>query len=69
MASAYVLSSCDLSHNQDAYDELIQISKVNDFVMPILPIIYLQLIAYYVAKNNGCDIDKPRNLAKSVTVE
>ena len=68
-AYSIVLSSCDLSHNQDAYDELIQISKVNDFVMPILPIIYLQLIAYYVAKNNGCDIDKPRNLAKSVTVE
>lgn len=68
-AYSIVLSSCDLSHNKDAYDELIQISKVNDFVMPILPIIYLQLIAYYVAKNNGCDIDKPRNLAKSVTVE
>ena len=35
----------------------------------ILTIIPLQLLAYEIAKNNGCDIDKPRNLAKSVTVE
>ena len=37
--------------------------------MPVLGVIPLQLFAYYVALNRGCDIDKPRNLAKSVTVE
>ena len=43
--------------------------KVHNIVMPILTIIPLQLIAYEVAKLRGCDIDKPRNLAKSVTVQ
>lgn len=64
-----VLSSLDLKDNNDAYDDIIKIKKVNSFIEPILPIIYLQLLAYYVAKLNGCDIDKPKNLAKSVTVE
>ena len=51
------------------YDQIILLPKVNDIVMPILTVIPLQLIAYEVAKIRGCDIDKPRNLAKSVTVE
>jgi len=51
------------------YDVMITIPKVHELVSPILSIIKCQLIAYYVAKLNGCDIDKPRNLAKSVTVE
>ena len=36
---------------------------------PLVNAIPLQLLAYYIARNRGCDIDKPRNLAKSVTVE
>lgn len=64
-----VISSVDMKHNRECYDELIIIPKVHALTQPILPIIYLQLIAYYVAKNNNCDIDKPKNLAKSVTVE
>ena len=55
--------------DNDIYDEIVIIPKVNDFLQPIITIIPLQIIAYYVAKNRGCDIDKPRNLAKSVTVE
>ena len=43
--------------------------KTNNLLQPILNVIPLQLIAYNVAKKRGCDIDKPRNLAKSVTVE
>jgi glucosamine--fructose-6-phosphate aminotransferase (isomerizing) len=38
-------------------------------VAPILSVVPLQLFAYYMAAARGCDIDKPRNLAKSVTVE
>ena len=64
-----VLSSVDDEHMKEAADEFVEIRKTSSFVMPILPVIYLQLVAYYVAKLNGCDIDKPRNLAKSVTVE
>ena len=48
---------------------IIKLPKVNSIVMPILTVIPLQLIAYYVAKLRKCDIDKPKNLAKSVTVE
>lgn len=53
----------------DFYDYIIKIPKVCEALQPILTVIPLQLIAYEVAKLNNCDIDKPRNLAKSVTVE
>lgn len=53
----------------DFYDEKIIIPKTNELFQQLLTIIPLQLIAYEVAKLNNCDIDKPKNLAKSVTVE
>jgi glutamine---fructose-6-phosphate transaminase (isomerizing) len=53
----------------DFYDEKIIIPKTDELLQQLLSIIPLQLIAYEVAKLNNCDIDKPRNLAKSVTVE
>lgn len=55
--------------NDDIYDDKIIIPSVNELLTPILTVIPLQLIAYYVAVKRKCDIDKPRNLAKSVTVE
>lgn len=51
------------------YDLTITIDKVSEFLQPLLIIPPLQLIAYETAKLRECDIDKPRNLAKSVTVE
>jgi len=50
-------------------DRVIYIPRVYDILAPILVVIPLQLYAYYVAVAKGCDVDKPRNLAKSVTVE
>ncbi len=50
-------------------DDFILIPRSDPLLVPIAEIIPLQLFAYYVAKANGCDIDKPKNLAKSVTVE
>jgi glucosamine--fructose-6-phosphate aminotransferase (isomerizing) len=50
-------------------DDVIYIPKTLEMLTPILSIIPLQLFAYHVAVLRGCDIDKPRNLAKSVTVE
>lgn len=50
-------------------DELIEVPTVADFLQPIVFIIPLQLLAYHIAVARGCDVDKPRNLAKSVTVE
>ena len=55
--------------DSDFYDIKIELPKVNEMLQPILTVIPLQLLAYEVAKLNKCDIDKPRNLAKSVTVE
>ena len=50
-------------------DDVIYIPRTDALLVPILECIPMQLFAYYVAKENGCDIDKPKNLAKSVTVE
>jgi len=50
-------------------DEMFIIPDCSDIFSPILGILPCQLFAYYVAVNRGCDVDKPRNLAKSVTVE
>jgi glucosamine--fructose-6-phosphate aminotransferase (isomerizing) len=50
-------------------DDVIYIPRCADFVSPILTVIPLQLLAYHTAVALGCDVDKPRNLAKSVTVE
>ena len=50
-------------------DEMIYVPRVPAILSAAVEIVPLQLFAYYVAKENGCDIDKPKNLAKSVTVE
>jgi glucosamine--fructose-6-phosphate aminotransferase (isomerizing) len=50
-------------------DEVIYIPEVPEYLQPLLAVIPLQLLAYHIALLRGCDVDKPRNLAKSVTVE
>ncbi|TWT99782.1 Glutamine--fructose-6-phosphate aminotransferase [isomerizing] [Botrimarina colliarenosi] len=50
-------------------DEVIRVPHVADYLQPIVTAIPLQLLAYHIAVLRGCDVDKPRNLAKSVTVE
>ena len=50
-------------------DHVIEIPSTADLLLPILEIVPLQLLAYYIAVQRGCDVDQPRNLAKSVTVE
>ena len=54
---------------QKSVDSVIYIPKTLPILTPVLSVIPLQLISYYMAKQKGCDVDKPRNLAKSVTVE
>lgn len=58
---------CDLS--AEIIDDLIKVPESHDIVRPILMSIPVQLLSYYIALERGCDVDKPRNLAKSVTVE
>jgi glucosamine--fructose-6-phosphate aminotransferase (isomerizing) len=53
----------------DRADEVIYVPDVPDFLQPVITSVPLQLLAYHVALLRGCDVDKPRNLAKSVTVE
>ncbi len=66
---AYSIVITNQDVDNDLFNHIITIPKINPFLQPIISIIPLQLLAYHVAKNKGCDIDKPRNLAKSVTVE
>jgi len=66
-AKTLVITNQDLPSNN--IDEIISIPDTNIFLSPILSIVPLQLLAYYISKEKGLDVDKPRNLAKSVTVE
>ena len=50
-------------------DYYIEIPEVKEMLVPILATVPLQLLAYHIAINRGCNVDQPRNLAKSVTVE
>ena len=66
---AYVLFITNEDIDGDFYDKKIVIPKVSPLVQTLITIVVLQLLSYEVAKIRGCEIDKPRNLAKSVTVE
>ena len=66
-AIVFAISSLDL--NGDDFNFVIRIPKTSIYLTPILSIIPGQLFAYYITKKKGFDVDKPKNLAKSVTVE
>ena len=68
---AKVLLICkeDAIVDKDVADYILRIPVYDDIFMPLMTIVPLQLFAYYTAVLRGCDVDKPRNLAKSVTVE
>ena len=55
--------------DKSMFDTVLEIPETSPFISPILSIIPLQLLSYYISKEKGLDVDKPRNLAKSVTVE
>ncbi len=64
---AYIIGVSD--KESDIYDSWVKIPKVDELLYPMVAVVPLQLLAYYLAINRGCDPDKPRNLAKSVTVK
>ena len=68
-ANVIYLTTNQIKGEGDFYSTKLVVPEVNPLLQPIINVIPLQLIAYHVAKYNKCDIDKPRNLAKSVTVE
>lgn len=63
------IAACGDEEIKKYADDVICVPKVEKFFYPLLVALPLQLLAYYIANERGCDIDQPRNLAKSVTVE
>ncbi len=59
----------DLYQHQSGIDTYLKLPKVHPLLQGIISIIPYQLLAYHLAKRRGCNLDQPRNLAKSVTVE
>lgn len=66
-AKTLIITNQDLGDKK--FDKVIKIPEISEFLSPIVSIVPLQLFAYYISKEKGLDVDKPRNLAKSVTVE
>ncbi|MCJ7655244.1 MAG: SIS domain-containing protein, partial [Dehalococcoidia bacterium] len=64
---AYIIGVSD--KESDIYDSWIRLPEVDELFYPMVAVVPLQLLAYYLAINRGCDPDRPRNLAKSVTVK
>ena len=66
-ANTLIITNQNLPNSNFNY--VINIPETNPLISPILSVVPLQLLSYYISKNKGLDVDKPRNLAKSVTVE
>jgi glucosamine--fructose-6-phosphate aminotransferase (isomerizing) len=64
---AYIIGVSD--KGSDIYDSWVKLPKVDELLYPMVAVVPLQLLAYYLAICRRCDPDKPRNLAKSVTVK
>jgi glucosamine--fructose-6-phosphate aminotransferase (isomerizing) len=67
--SIIAIATEDNSQIAARVDDVIYVPETLEPILPLLAVVPLQLMAYYIAVSRGCDVDKPRNLAKSVTVE
>ncbi|XTZ12343.1 MAG: SIS domain-containing protein, partial [cyanobacterium endosymbiont of Rhopalodia inflata] len=63
------VTSIDNNEARSTFDDLLLVPHVDELLSPIIAVIPLQLLAYHIAARRGLDVDQPRNLAKSVTVE
>lgn len=68
-AKVIMVAKEDVTVGSDVADFIIKLPVVSDILMPMVAVVPLQMLAYYTSVLKGCDVDKPRNLAKSVTVE
>ena len=66
---AHLIGVAPPGPESEMFDELFSIPKVSEWVSPLLTLVPLQLFSYHIAAHKGLDVDQPRNLAKSVTVE
>ena len=64
-----VATEGDDDRSAQLVEHVIFIPQAPELLSPLLEVVPLQLLAYYIAVRRGCDVDQPRNLAKSVTVE
>ena len=68
-AKSIIIKPENIFVDKNSYDYLIEVPSNTEFLQPLLIIVGAQLLAYEIAVLRKCDIDKPKNLAKSVTVE
>ncbi len=68
-ATVVIICRASVNVDADCADYKVGLPDAEDLFLPLLSVVTMQLIAYYTAVQRGCDVDKPRNLAKSVTVE
>ena len=68
-ATVVMITGSGMNVDKDSIDYLVELPEVSDILMPLVTVVPLQMIAYYTAVQRGNNVDKPRNLAKSVTVE
>ena len=68
-AKVVMIAKGTVDVTEDVADVVIKLPVVSDILMPMVAVVPLQMLAYYTSVLKGCDVDKPRNLAKSVTVE
>ena len=68
-AKVLAIATEDCTAIEDVADEVVYLPKVNHLFTASYDVLPMQLFAYYISVERGCDVDKPRNLAKSVTVE
>ena len=68
-ARMIALTSADDAHLDDVFEYILKVPAVDEYLSPVIASVPLQLLAYYIAEFLGKDVDQPRNLAKSVTVE
>ena len=66
---AYLIGVAPQCNGTEIFDYLMTIPSTNEWISPLLTIVPLQLLSYHIASHRGLDVDQPRNLAKSVTVE
>ncbi len=66
---AYLIGVAPKCNGTEIFDYLMSIPSTNEWISPLLAIVPLQLLSYHIAAHRGLDVDQPRNLAKSVTVE
>jgi len=66
---AHLIGVAPVCADTELFDELLPVPEVSEWISPLLSVVPMQLISYHIAAHRGLDVDQPRNLAKSVTVE